>query len=76
MGEERQLFPSTPREIFRYIAVPIFVRDRLFAVTGLWNKDEDYEDSDVYQLTLLIEAVVSLIQKKEDEEQRQSIKRN
>ncbi len=46
------------------------MRERLFAVAGLWNKDEDYEDSDVHQLTLLIEAVISLIQKKEDEVQR------
>ncbi|MHA1452494.1 MAG: hybrid sensor histidine kinase/response regulator, partial [Promethearchaeota archaeon] len=71
----RRLFPSNPREIFRFIAVPIFVRDQLFAVAGLWNKEEDYEDSDVHQMTLLIEAVVTLIRKKQDEEQQEVYRR-
>ncbi|TFG17327.1 MAG: PAS domain S-box protein, partial [Promethearchaeota archaeon] len=71
IGKNRHLFPSNPREIFRFIAVPFLVREQLFAVAGLWNKEEYYEDSDVNQLTLLIEAVVTLIQKRQDEQQRE-----
>jgi len=74
-GKDRKLFPSNPREIFRFIAVPIFVRDQLFAVAGLWNKKENYEDSDVHQVTLLIEAVVTLIRKKQDEAQQEVYRR-
>ncbi len=71
IGLEHKLFPSSPREIFRYIAVPINIKDKLFAIAGLWNKEEDYEDSDVHQLTLLIDAVVTLILKKQNEEQQE-----
>jgi PAS domain S-box-containing protein len=71
MGQDLQLFPKIPREIFRYIAVPVLIRDRLFAIAGVWNKNENYEDSDINQLTLIIEAVASLIQKRENDEQQE-----
>ncbi|MBN2156502.1 MAG: GAF domain-containing protein [Candidatus Lokiarchaeota archaeon] len=72
---EQRLFPSSDRKIFRYLATPIVVQNKIIIVAGLWNKEEIYDDSDAYQLTLLLEAVVTLIQKKQDEVQREKYRR-
>ena len=66
---QRLLPPNPP--ISRYMLVPITIRDQLIAVAGLGNKEDEYSDSDVKQITLLLENVSTLIQKKKDEEQHQ-----
>jgi len=70
----QKLLPPNP-PVFRYMLIPITIRGSLFAVAGFGNKKEEYYDSDVKQITLLLENVASLIQKKQDEEQHQFYRR-
>jgi len=58
----------------RVICIPIFDNDRIVVVAGLANKAQEYNHSDVQQLTLLMEGMWRRIQRKqaEDQQQRQS----
>ncbi len=49
----------------RHMSVPIFDGDHIVAVVGVGNKEEDYDDSDVQQLTLLMQGMWKLIQHKQ-----------
>jgi signal transduction histidine kinase len=44
--------------------VPVFDGDRIVAVAGVGNKEEEYDESDVRQLTLLMQGMWSHIQRK------------
>ncbi|TFG16626.1 MAG: response regulator, partial [Promethearchaeota archaeon] len=66
---QKLLLPNPP--IHRYILIPIMIKNRLYAVAAMGNKKEPYVDSDVNQIRLLIDAVNTIIQKKQDEEQRE-----
>jgi len=61
-------FPSGHINLYRYMHVPIFDRDRIVIVIGVGNKDSDYDDSDILHLTLLMQELWDLIQKKRLEE--------
>ena len=49
--------------IQRHMNVPVFSDGRIVAVAGVGNKEEPYDDSDVRQLTLLIEGMWKLIER-------------
>jgi PAS domain S-box-containing protein len=48
--------------------VPIFKGDRVVAVAGVGNKSQDYDASDLRQLTLLTQGLWRLLQKKQEEQ--------
>ena len=48
----------------RHLNVPILDGGRVVIVAGVGNKDEDYDPSDVRQLTLLMEGMWTLIQRR------------
>jgi PAS domain S-box-containing protein len=48
--------------------VPIFDGKRIVAVAGVGNKDTDYNESDVLQLSLLIQGMWRLVQRRRAEE--------
>ncbi len=54
----------------RFLTVPVLVDDGIVAVVGVGNKESDYLDSDVMQLTLFMDAVWKIISRKRDEEER------
>jgi signal transduction histidine kinase/ABC-type amino acid transport substrate-binding protein len=56
------------RTLFRYMNVPIFKGDRVVAVAGVGNKSQDYDASDLRQLTLLTQGLWRLLQKKQEEQ--------
>jgi PAS domain S-box-containing protein len=47
----------------RHMNVPILDRGHIVIVAGVGNKEEDYDQSDVRQLTLLMEGMWTLIQR-------------
>ena len=47
----------------RHMNVPIIDGGRIVIVAGVGNKDEDYDESDVLQLTLLMQGMWTLIQR-------------
>ncbi len=54
--------------ILRHMNVPVFVEDRIVLLAGVGNKENDYEESDIQQLTLLMESMWHLIQHKRQEQ--------
>lgn len=48
----------------RHMNAPVFSGGRIVAVAGVGNKEEEYDDSDVRQLTLLMDGMWRLIERK------------
>jgi PAS domain S-box-containing protein len=53
--------------IKRHLNLPVFDRGRIVAVAGVGNKAAPYDDTDVRQLTLLLNGMWRLIQRKQTE---------
>jgi len=54
--------------VVRHMNVPVFDGKRIVLVAGVGNKDEPYDSSDVRQLTLLMQGMWRLIQRRRAEE--------
>ncbi|MGQ9921771.1 MAG: GAF domain-containing protein, partial [Desulfobacca sp.] len=54
--------------VHRHLNLPIMEGNRIVAVVGVGNKQEPYDDADIRQLTLLMDAMWKLIQRKQSEE--------
>ena len=52
----------------KFMTLPVFSAERIVAVVGVANKDEDYNEADALQLTLLMDGVWKVIQNKRAEE--------
>ncbi|MDW7733062.1 MAG: PAS domain-containing protein, partial [Methanolobus sp.] len=50
--------------LLRHVTIPIFESEQVVAVVSVANKDSDYDESDVRQITLLMEGMWKLIQYK------------
>ena len=61
-------YPVCRIPIVRHINIPVFEGERIVFVAGVGNKDEAYDESDVRQLTLMMQGMWRLIQHKESEE--------
>jgi PAS domain S-box-containing protein len=61
-------YPEGHVPVERHMNIPVFDGDRIVAVAGVGNKDEDYDESDVRQLTLLMNAMWWQIKRKRAEE--------
>jgi PAS domain S-box-containing protein len=61
-------YPPGHMEIRRHLNIPVFDGDRIVAVAGVANKAEPYDDSDVRQLTLLMNGMWWLLQRQRAEE--------
>ena len=60
--------PEGHVNVIRHMNVPIFDGSRIVAVAGVGNKEADYDDSDVRQLTLLMSGMWRIVQRKRIEE--------
>ncbi|MCD4807440.1 MAG: GAF domain-containing protein [Methanococcoides sp.] len=58
-------FPPGHVEMFNYLTIPVFEGERIVATAGVGNKDGDYDRSDVRQLTLLMQGLWNLMQRRE-----------
>jgi PAS domain S-box-containing protein len=54
--------------VLRHMNAPIFDGERIVIVAGVGNKDAPYDDSDARQLTLLMQGMWLLVQRKRAEE--------
>jgi two-component system sensor histidine kinase/response regulator len=61
-------YPKGHVEIIRHMNIPVFDGERIVAVAGVGNKDECYDESDVRQLTLLMQGMWRLVQRKQAEQ--------
>lgn len=53
----------------RFMTVPVFDQGRIVAVAGMANKEAEYDDWDVVQLSLLMDAVWKVVERRRSEEQ-------
>ncbi|MCX6575261.1 MAG: PAS domain S-box protein, partial [Candidatus Aminicenantes bacterium] len=61
--------PTGHVELSRYLTIPLFSDDKITAVVAVANKEEDYDESDVRQLTLLMDPVLKLVESVRAEEE-------
>ncbi|MDX9710605.1 MAG: GAF domain-containing protein [Trichloromonas sp.] len=64
---DKKGYPQGHVEIRRHMNVPIFEGERIVIVAGVGNKDEDYDETDVRQLTLLMQGLWRAFQRKKAE---------
>ncbi len=50
-------FPKGHVQISRFLSIPVFIDNEIVGLVGVANKPEDYQQSDIRQLTLLMDAV-------------------
>jgi len=50
-------YPKGHVPLQRFVTIPIFKGERIVSVVGLANKETDYEETDILQITLLMDAV-------------------
>jgi PAS domain S-box-containing protein len=63
--------PEGHVKVLRHMNAPIFDDDRIVIVAGVGNKEAPYDESDVRQLTLLMQGMWRLLQKKQADESLQ-----
>jgi signal transduction histidine kinase/DNA-binding response OmpR family regulator len=61
-------YPEGHVAITRHMNIPVFDGQQIVAVAGVGNKEDDYDDSDVRQLTLLMQGMWRLVQRMRAEE--------
>jgi len=61
-------YPKGHVEVVRHMNIPVFDGDHIVAVAGVGNKNTLYDESDVQELTLLMQGMWRLIQRKESEQ--------
>lgn len=60
-------YPEGHVPLTRFLTIPHIAQGRIVAVVGVANKESDYDDSDILQLTLLMGSVWKIAERKEKE---------
>ncbi|HRD50833.1 MAG: GAF domain-containing protein [Candidatus Competibacter sp.] len=68
-------YPDGHAELRKYLTVPVFSRGNIVGVVGVANKSADYHETDILQLTLLMEAVWKVVERRQAEDnERQAVR--
>ena len=67
----RKGYPEGHVPLLRLMAIPAFERGRIVAVAAVGNKEEEYDESDARQVTLLTNGMWRLVQRRRAEEEIQ-----
>ncbi|HPR32789.1 MAG TPA: PAS domain S-box protein [Prolixibacteraceae bacterium] len=59
--------PEGHAPLKKFLTIPVVIDNKIVAVVGVANKDEDYNASDIRQLQLMMDAVWKTVQRREDE---------
>lgn len=62
-------YPEGHSHLSSFMTVPLYSGNRIIAVVGLANKKTDYDDSDILQVTLLMDSVWKIIDRKQAEDE-------
>jgi len=68
-------YPKGHVHVTRHMNVPVFDGDKVVVVAGVGNKPIGYDESDVRQLTLLMDGMWRIIQRNRSEEQIRKVNR-
>jgi PAS domain S-box-containing protein len=61
-------YPEGHAPLYKYMTLPVFSRNEIVAVVGVANKEEDYSETDLLQLELLMDAVWKVVDRQKFEE--------
>jgi len=61
-------YPQGHVPVLRHMNVPVFDGERIVAVAGVGNKEEPYDEADVRQMTLLMQGMWRMLQRKRVED--------
>lgn len=61
-------YPKGHVALKRFMSVPVIIDDKIVAVVGFGNKQTDYNDTDVYEMTVLMSGVWNAVQRRESVE--------
>jgi PAS domain S-box-containing protein len=65
-------YPAGHAPLRKYATIPVLSGGRIVAVVGVANKESDYTDTDLLQLTLLMDSVWKEVERKQTEEEVRS----
>ncbi|MCK5165098.1 MAG: PAS domain S-box protein, partial [Desulfobacula sp.] len=65
---EKKGYPGGHVTILRHMNVPVFDGEKIVALAGVGNKSDNYNESDVRQLTLMMDGMWKIIQRKQSED--------
>lgn len=57
-------YPEGHVELYRFLTIPVITEGTIVAVVGVGNKESDYDERDILQLTLLMDAVWKVVEQK------------
>jgi PAS domain S-box-containing protein len=60
-------YPDGHAPLYKFLTIPVIIEDRIVAVVGVANKETDYDQSDIRQLTLLMGTVWRITERKKAE---------
>jgi two-component system phosphate regulon sensor histidine kinase PhoR len=63
-------YPEGHADLSRFLSIPVFVDKRIVAVVGVANKTEEYDQSDIRQITLLMDYTWKLVERRMVEGER------
>lgn len=67
-------YPEGHAKLLKYLTVPVFSGGKIVGVVGVANKESDYQETDILQLNLLMEAVWKVVERREAEDkERQAV---
>ncbi len=70
-GTIKKGYPSKHLELHNFLTVPLLSGDEIVAVVAVANKGQDYDENDVRQLTLLMNSVLALLERRKMEHELQ-----
>ncbi len=65
---QKKGYPEGHAKLFNFLSVPVFSHGQIVAVIGVANKEKDYDEQDVLQLSLLLNSVWSEFEQKRSEQ--------
>ncbi len=66
-------YPEGHFHLRRHLGVPVFDGDRIVVAAGVGNKAKPYNDSDVRQLSLLLNSMWGIVKQKRTEQERERL---
>lgn len=61
-------YPEGHVELCSFMTIPLIIKEQIVAVIGVANKETDYNENDIMQLTLLTDTVWKIVEKLKTEE--------
>lgn len=66
-------YPEGHTPLHRFFSVPVFSEGRIVAVVGFANRAAEYTDRDVNQMTMMMDSVWKIVERKQAEEEIQKL---